>query len=336
MSWDTSDGWGTSPGAAARAEVASHRWMLRDDARTEAMVGMIEALVRPGMVVADLGTGTGVLAALARRAGASRVYAIESSPIASLTAQMLADNGIDGVTVVQEDMTRVALPEAVDLVVSECLGNFAFSDAMFSAVGAFARRWLKPGGRCAPGQIRLWLQPIDARIMWDPARFWSRPWQGLDLSAFARAEVHHVLTLSAPPALLRATPAQVASFDPYRRPESFVLEAAWDFEAPTAVTGLSGWFEVDWAPGVTTDTGPDAPDTHWGQTFFPLPPHAAQAGQRLEVRVEVHFDPRDNPLYGWSGRWTDTQGRPLSAFSMDERAILGDAAGRWPAGQGPG
>lgn len=52
---------------------------LCDEQRTELFERAITSLVRPGDVVIDAGTGTGVLAMFAVRAGASRVYAIEVS-----------------------------------------------------------------------------------------------------------------------------------------------------------------------------------------------------------------------------------------------------------------
>ena len=51
--------------------------MLSDHERMRRYRQAIEAVVRPGDVVADLGTGLGVLALMAVRAGASFVYAID-------------------------------------------------------------------------------------------------------------------------------------------------------------------------------------------------------------------------------------------------------------------
>src|SRR3972149_6367882 len=59
--------------------LAPHRLMVGDSARVHAFQKALHEVVRPGDVVADIGTGTGLLACFACQAGASRVYAIEWS-----------------------------------------------------------------------------------------------------------------------------------------------------------------------------------------------------------------------------------------------------------------
>src|SRR5439155_3036542 len=55
--------------------LAIHVKMLNDRRRTSQFLTSIREVVRPGDVVVDLGTGTGILAVAAARAGARHVYA---------------------------------------------------------------------------------------------------------------------------------------------------------------------------------------------------------------------------------------------------------------------
>src|SRR5205807_7772960 len=54
-----------------------HELMLNDHLRMTAYQSAIQCAVRPGAVVLDLGTGTGILAKWALEAGAKRVCGIE-------------------------------------------------------------------------------------------------------------------------------------------------------------------------------------------------------------------------------------------------------------------
>jgi len=63
------------------ADPVEHARMLHDDRRTGDFLEALAEAVRPGDVVLDIGTGSGVLAIAACRAGARRVYAVEASDI---------------------------------------------------------------------------------------------------------------------------------------------------------------------------------------------------------------------------------------------------------------
>jgi type III protein arginine methyltransferase len=77
-----------------------HRGMLRDKARNLAYRQAIEATVA-GKRVLDIGTGSGLLAMMAAKAGAAHVYACESQPLLAATArEIVAANGFsDRITV---------------------------------------------------------------------------------------------------------------------------------------------------------------------------------------------------------------------------------------------
>jgi type I protein arginine methyltransferase len=68
--------------------------MLNDRARTSRSLASIAEVVRPGNIVVDIGTGTGVLAIAAARAGAKHVYAIEASAIGQVAEAIFHANGL--------------------------------------------------------------------------------------------------------------------------------------------------------------------------------------------------------------------------------------------------
>ena len=88
-----------------------HFAMLNDDRRVEAYRRAINTAVRSGDVVLDVGTGSGLLAILAARAGAQRVYACERvERIAAKAREIIASNGLS-------DRIEVLSNSSHDLVV---------------------------------------------------------------------------------------------------------------------------------------------------------------------------------------------------------------------------
>src|SRR6185436_4184585 len=84
---------------------------LSDTARLSAFRAAIQEVVKPGNIVVDLGAGTGVLGLLACRAGAKRVFSIESTGIIQLTREISQANGFRDRTVfLNESSTRCSLP----------------------------------------------------------------------------------------------------------------------------------------------------------------------------------------------------------------------------------
>jgi Methyltransferase domain len=88
-----------------------------------------------------------VLSCFAARAGAARVYAVDASEFASRAEVVVARNGFDDrVQVLHTRIEDVALPEQVDVIVSEWMGAFLLFESMLDAVLLARDRWLKPGG----------------------------------------------------------------------------------------------------------------------------------------------------------------------------------------------
>ena len=187
----TADGTGAGARVAER-DLVYHAGMLADHVRVEVFLEAVRALVRPGDVVIDAGTGSGVLAVAAARAGARRVYAIESGGIADIAARVFADNGVaDRVQLVRGDARLVALPEHADVLITETIGANPFDEGILDVVRALKRQ-LRPGARLLPAAVSLLVAPLampDAVLRaWLPRDDDLRRWRAqdaLDLSALS-------------------------------------------------------------------------------------------------------------------------------------------------------
>lgn len=209
----------------------AHISMLNDRARTEAYLKALRREVRPGDVVVDLGTGTGILATAAAKLGARRVYAIEAMGIASVARSLFVDNRVDDiVTLVEGRSTRVELPERADLVVSEIIGSEPLGERALEYTLDARRRFAKEGARFLPKRLRILAQALElpaAELGTHRFTPWAtsqwRDWYGLEFGALLNATTPR-------PYSYWTMPAQVNEFT--RLSESELL-AEIDFETLT-------------------------------------------------------------------------------------------------------
>lgn len=114
-----------------------------DHPTTRGAVRLLQQVMSPGLVVADLGAGSGVLAITAARLGASRVFAVEYDGEAIANAEEnVRANDVEGIVHVFEGDAAVLLPlvAPVDLVVANIISSVLVEllPAMHDA--------LRPGG----------------------------------------------------------------------------------------------------------------------------------------------------------------------------------------------
>lgn len=133
-----------------------HLTMLNDRARTDSFIKGISEVVKQGDIVLDIGTGTGILAIAAARAGASRVYAIEASAIADVAQATIDSTEVAGkITLIRGWSTQIELPEKADVLVSEIIGNDPFAENVLRVFQDAHQRLLKPSARIVPGKIKV-------------------------------------------------------------------------------------------------------------------------------------------------------------------------------------
>ena len=280
-------------------DIEMHRRMVSDRVRTNAFAAAIREVVQPGDVVLDVGTGTGILAMFAAKAGARQVYAIDATDIAEVATDLVVANGLsDQVQVIQGRADEVQLQQKVDLIISEWLGSVVFVEGMLHAVLDARDRNLAPTGRMLPSKVRVLIAPLDDPILYNAEGpgFWRERIDDLDFSSLQEAELLQGRTVQT-----RVDPATVlAPGQAFLELDLLTasVEDAW-FEGQLefvprrdgVLNGFGVWFEADLSPSVTLDTGPSCPETHWAQTYLSFTPQPVRAGERVEVSVSFSYDP---------------------------------------------
>ncbi|MGF1511126.1 MAG: methyltransferase domain-containing protein [Myxococcota bacterium] len=275
------------------------RRMVMDRTRTEAFVMALEAAIRPGMQVLDLGCGTGLLAMAAARAG-GEVVAIERTDIAHTAAQLIRAHDLqDRIRVLRGDVTTLELDTSVEMIVSEWLGNLAFVEDMWPVVARTRDRFLASNGIMIPEQVVLFLAPVDDPVLYygqGPGQ-WRTRMAGFDFSSLEALELQqgraHQIRIEDSSLL---GPAQVMHDLVATKDDACASWFEKDLSLPVTRTGtllgFAGWFTARLYEDVLLDTGPAATETHWSQTYLPFPPIQVSAGTKLAVRIRLEPHPQ--------------------------------------------
>jgi predicted RNA methylase len=133
---------------------AYHLEMISDSERVGQIKAAVDAVVKPGDVFCELGTGTGLFSIYAART-ARHVYTVEIDPgTADLARKNIASSGLSHkITLIEGDATRCELPEAVDVVLCEMLSTALIEEPAAVALDHARRHLLKPGGTAIPGKV---------------------------------------------------------------------------------------------------------------------------------------------------------------------------------------
>jgi len=251
------------------------RWhfaMLNDERRNAAFRAALQAVVRPEHVVLDVGTGTGLLAMMAARAGARVVVSCEAiAPIAHMARRIVDANGLGGrVDVVAKPSfdLRVGrdLPARADVLVTETIDCGLLGESVLSIVRHARQHLLRGGARVIPARARVLFRLIESRAI--HRNNFARDAAGLDVSLFNRFSTreHFPVRLSTwdHRPLSAATP--LFDFD-FQDGSLASRRACIGVEAEQGgwVHGIVFWFELELSPGVHLSNAPDNTDGHWMQ-----------------------------------------------------------------------
>ncbi|MEY2879723.1 MAG: hypothetical protein RLZZ15_2103 [Verrucomicrobiota bacterium] len=270
---------------------AWHFGIINDPDRNAIYEAALRRHVRPGMIVFEVGTGTGILAMLAARAGAGHVYTCEREPlIAAVARDNIARNGLaDRITVLEMNSHDVALgtdlPQRADLFVSELVDNNLLGEHTLAITRDVRTRLLAPDAIILPDQIEM-----RCTLVGGPA--WTRGFRagtacGFDVSALDRlGPAQLVADQALAPDL--AAEATVFHFDFNVEREFATEEKTLSLAATRAgeADAVLSWIWLRFGAGLEYDNRPPKPSC-WAPQLHVLPRTVAvAAGDAVAIRAK--------------------------------------------------
>ena len=253
----------------------------------------IAAVVRQGDVVLDLGTGSGLLAVLACRAGARRVYAIEASDAVQMGTLLTSTTEFaERIEFVHATSQKVALSEQVDVIVGDIHDTFGFQPGGLASIMDVRDRLLKPGGTLIPQATELMIAPLEAAALY--AReidVWNGCVHGVGLSSIRPFAVSHVHPGRFDSDQLLSPAAAIGTLDLARATSlHFSGSAVTTIHRDGIAHGLCGCFVTTLAGDIRMGNVPgDSSTTNFAQAFFPFDqPVPVAAGDEVSISIDSH------------------------------------------------
>ena len=286
--------------------LAYHWPMIADEGRNgcfdRALGRAITRLTASGTPshVLDIGSGSGLLAMMAARAGAARVTSLEMVPaLAAAARHITRENGYGRrVTILGQkstDLNEQDLHGRADLLVCEIVDDQLLGEGVLSTVQDARRRLLRPNAQIIPSGAVVYVLAVEMRapsrsgLQLDDANLFA-----CDQAMCPRAHTGVKLQELAPHDYRAlADPLPIFSFDWATAPVESLCDARVSEHELLLTRGgtlnaLLVYFHLRCDEDDVYSSGPDNPQlVAWDQNLRYLPIEVrVQAGLRLQVRAE--------------------------------------------------
>ena len=298
-----------------------HRALINDRARSDAYRDAIHRTVRPGDVVLDIGTGSGLMAFFACEAGASRVYAVDSSDIITLAGRLAKENGLqDRIQFIKGDIRSIAVAEKVDVITSELITDVVIGERMEELLAICRERFLKPGGHIIPKQVELNVAPIESNDDYQKLDFVSPDVYGLEFKSAREVAFNETYSIRLQPEFLLAAPQQAYRMNstdcaPLDHPQA---ELTFSITRPGILHGFGAWFSSELAEGSFLSNYPSSTSS-WSNRLFPLlSPVEVKPGYLVRLRLSGFHPPGTSLVWQWTTEVLQSDARTHNLSSVAE------------------
>jgi protein arginine N-methyltransferase 1 len=290
--------------------------MIGDAQRFSAYAEAIVRAVQPGDSVVDIGSGPGVFALLACKAGAQKVYAIDTESVVEFGRQFAAANGFsDRIEFLRGDSRQILLPERANVIVSDIRGALPLFGQGIHVLNDARSRFLAELGRMIPERDKLFAALVEAPDYYERI---IAPWKsvsGLNLEAALPVVLNTMYKRRCKPEQLLSGSHEwhVLDYLNGANPRAG-MTLRFVTKRTGTVHGFVVWFETKLFGEVGFCTGPGTRDSVYGQVFLPLlKPVEVAAGEEICAGLHADLIGTDY-IWRWEFEATARQGRDVVCF----------------------
>lgn len=273
-----------------------HFLMIADEARNTAYERAIGRAVKPGDLVLEIGTGSGLLSMMAARAGAERIITCEMVGLIARTAKEVIERNAfsERITVFHKMSTKlevgVDLPRRADVLISEILDAGLLGEGVIDSIEHARQHLICSHARCIPQAATIRGFLVECPLHWRAKRMSDI--SGLDLSAFAKLNPYKMMTVTQDDGDLNqlSETVDIFRFDftssvPRKGSEQRLIEV----QKSGVCHGMCYWFDLHLDEIVTLQRGPDRSGDHWRNVLFFFD-EAVPVGPGTSVDITANHD----------------------------------------------
>jgi SAM-dependent methyltransferase len=303
-----------------------HYGYIADSVRLDRFRTAISRVVKSGHVIADLGCGSGILGLLCLRAGADRVFAIDSTEMIEVAREMLARAELGNRSVMIAGLSqRISLPELVDVIICDHVGYFGFDYGVVQMMQDARQRFLKPGGHMIPARLNLSVCAVDSDACRVVVERWRTERIPTEFHWLRETDINGRHDVQLTRGELLGEPSALGEIDFHHdNPDFFSWSTELRMSRDGVFHGLAGWFDCELAEGVWMTNSPLS-DTaiNRAQTFLPIDEAVKVMSGEL-VKATIMARPADGmiawsvefPASGRRFKHSTWQGMPLTPQAL--------------------
>lgn len=275
--------------------------MLADSRRIEAYCAAIKSSVTPNSVVLDVGSGIGLFALEAARAGAAKVIAVDPNPVVLQLKQLAKANNCK-IEIHAKRSQELELEDKADIVVFDLRGALPLYAESLATLIDVRNRLAKPNAVLLPNQEDIYLSLVSCPELYaEKKEPWGSTKYSVDLSPLQENCLQNWYREPLEPNYIIGDSKLWHSID-YRSVETVEVNKTVSFVVPEEAL-LHGFFlhtEVKFPTGHSYACNSPGDICVSGSAFFPfLKPQQAKANDKIEVNLSAH-PVASNYLWSWN------------------------------------